>query len=178
MTATLITVACGAPPRREVVDSGVVIDAGFNTKYFALTANQPSVTVGQGGVSSVNVTVMRTSETGTIAFAVAGLPVGVTGTFMPPTTDGVGTVMTLAASTTAALDGGILELTGTGPASKTQLKLPISVTPPARVLLVDDDMSENNRLEGDPKASASDTLFRALLTELGITFNVVVYASG
>jgi len=158
----------------------VTVDAGVSTDaYFSLRTDPAMVTIGQGGVATVNVTVTRTRETGTVTFAIGGLPTGMTATFAPTSTTADVTTLTLTSSATTPVSTFNLDVSGTGSGSisTSTLRLSVSVTVPVDILLVDDDRSENNDNERDAVASVSDNLFRNLLTQVALPYNVYVVPS-
>jgi hypothetical protein len=61
------------------------------------------------------------------------------------------------------------------------IPVPGTASEPNRILLVDDDESDNNNIAGDVRLSASDLFYRNLLTSLLLPYDVVVvgrYAHG
>ena len=176
-------VAFGCGPSRPVVtntDAGVTFDAGVSTNaYFSLRTDPAMVTIGQGGVATVNVIVTRTRESGTISFSITGLPTGMTATFAPASTTADVTTMTLTTTSATPLGTVMLNVSGTGSGSMSTstLQLSVAVTVPVDILLVDDDRSSNNSNETDAMASASDNLFHNLLTQVALPYNTYVVPS-
>lgn len=173
----LAAAGCGTTSGTGGKNDAGIVDAGvFTDRFFSLKADPLQVTVGQTGIASVNLRVTRTNETGEITFFVNGLPAGVTAAFDPATTLAEATTLTLTASSAATLGTVNIAVAGTGANSATsaQVIVPLTVTVPVDFLLVDDDRSANNRSEESPAASASDDLFRNLLTSAGVPYNVYV----
>ena len=73
---------------------------------FALSATPASQSIAQGGSASYTATVAGNAGfTGTVAFAVTGLPAGATGIFAPPAVTGSGTT-TLSVTTSVGTPAG------------------------------------------------------------------------
>lgn len=147
---------------------------GSGSGQFTLTLNPATLTVGQGGLATVAVDVTRSGDTGSLSFALSGAPTGVTGAFLPNPTTSDQTTLTLTVTATAAQGSSTLTVTGTGATGARSASLPLTITAPIDVLLVDDDRSDNNKGVANPTASASDNLFRNLLTGGATPYNVYV----
>ncbi len=176
--AAMALAACNPPIRYGTdSDAGVVVDAGLVTDaYFKLRTDPVAVTVGQNGITTLNVLVTRTNETGTITFSIADLPAGVTATFSPPSTTGSATLLTLTTTTATPIAFGNFTLSGVGTRSTSVIHVGLTVTAPVETLLIDDDLSDNNKGDAEPVASPSDVLFKDLLTKANVPYNVYVVA--
>lgn len=147
---------------------------GGSTAQFTFALSATSVSLGQGSVSTVTATLTRTGDTGPVAFTLSGQPVGVTGAFNPSSVTSDSTQLTLTAATTAVIGSSSLTVQASGTSGVVTATLPLHVTAPVAVLLVDDDGSDNNQGLANPVASASDDLFRNLLTSAAVPFDVFV----
>lgn len=153
-------------------------DAGGSTS-FALSASPATVLVGQGGVTNTLISLSRGADTSRVIFSVKNLPAGVTATFSPVSTLGTASRLTISAASTAPLlTTGSLFIEATGATGTAKASVPITITEPVSVLLVDDDGSENNRLVANPTTSTADGFFQDLLTKANVKFNVLVVNAG
>ena len=81
---------------------------------FVISATPSSLSVTRGASGTVTVAIARSGGfTGSVAFAVSGLPSGVTASFSPTTTTGASSVLTLSAAATAATGPASLTISGT-----------------------------------------------------------------
>lgn len=95
---------------------------------FALSANPASLSIAQGASGPATITVNPAGGfTGDVAFAVTGLPSGVTASFAP-TSSPTSTTLTLSANASAAVGTGALTITGTSGALSATTSLPLTVT--------------------------------------------------
>jgi hypothetical protein len=135
----------------------------------------PSISIGQGGLASLNLTLDRgAGESGDVTLGISGASVGVT-VKVDPTTLASGSTMgrvTVTADPTAVVGSAMIVITGTGPTGKSSISVPLTVTAPVPILLVDHDGSANNG--GNTDASPDDSMFINFLTTAGAKYNVYV----
>ncbi len=154
---------------------------------FTLSLNPATLSLAQGGNSTVTVTINRTGGfAGSVTLTLEGANVGtgadqVSGAFAPtPATGGSSTLTVNVGASTATGDSSLTVRGISGAINKTTT-LALTVTAPKTILLVDDDRSANNANPSDPSAapSASDAIFQGLLDQIGTGYNVFVvpYAS-
>lgn len=154
---------------------------GSSGGQFALSSAPSTVSIGQGGLANLAVHADRgAGEAGAITFTVVSPPAGVTASFDPAMAAAGSdlTTLTLNVATTAALGAVMIQVKGTGPTGSQTLMLPLTITAPVQVLLVDDDYSDNNNGGTNPTASANDSLFNNLLTGASTPYNTFVVANG
>jgi hypothetical protein len=137
--------------------------AGGGSGQFEVYAYPRQQMIGQGRKGNLLVQLQRKGDTGAVAFSAANAPPGVSVTFLPESTTVDSTVMTIAVESGAAIGASTLMIRGTGASGTSTTVLPLSVTAPAAVLLVDDDESSNNHGYTNPTSSISDRLFANLL---------------
>src|SRR5271163_4959794 len=96
---------------------------------FSLSASPASVTIAQGtsGASTITVT-PENGFTGSVSLSAAGLPSGVTASFNPSSTAGT-SVLTLTASSTAAIGAVTVSVTGTSGSVTHQTTITLNVNP-------------------------------------------------
>ena len=106
-------------------DDGAISQAATRSvtvANFSLSATPTSETIAPGGAANYSVTVApQNGFTGTVSFAISGLPAAATASFSPATVMGSGAT-TLSISTTTAIPAGTypMVITGTsGPVSRT-----------------------------------------------------------
>ena len=143
---------------------------------FSMSLTPSSAMVGQGAMQMVTVSINRnlssTPFTGTIALALQGAPTGVTGTFAPTsiTQGSASATLTLTVGSTVATGSYSLSVVGTSGSDVYTVSLPVMVTAPATLALVDDDHGENNDSSNtNPTPSDSDTDFANWLQGESIT---------
>ena len=84
------------------------------TSNFALSAAPATLTVNRGASGTSTISITRTNLTAAIALTATGLPAGVTATFNPASVTGTSSIVTFAASSTAAAAGPVnVTITGT-----------------------------------------------------------------
>jgi hypothetical protein len=81
---------------------------------YTLTLASPTTSITQGASGSIDVALARTNFTGTVTFAVSGLPTGATAAFAPTSTTTNASVLTIMTGTAAA---GTYPITVTGTAA-------------------------------------------------------------
>jgi endoglucanase len=112
MTPITITGAGGSLTRTATINLTVNQP---QTPDFALSASPTSLNVARGASGTSAITITRTGGfTASVMFSVSGLPTGVTAGFSPNPATGGSAVMTLTASSTAALGPAALTITGSG----------------------------------------------------------------
>jgi Bacterial Ig-like domain (group 2) len=149
---------------------------------FTLSLNPATLSLAQGGNSTVTVTVNRTGGfTGSVTLALEGANVGsaadqVSGAFAPNPATGGSSTLTLDIGPSTATGNSTLTVRGTSGAIDKTTTLALTVTAPKTILLVDDDRSANNINPANPSAvpSVSDTTFQGLLDQIGVGYNVFV----
>jgi endo-1,4-beta-xylanase len=95
---------------------------------FTLQANPSSLAVARGASATSTIGIVRTSFPGSVALAATGLPSGVTAAFVPASTTGNSSVLTLTASATATLGAATVTVTGTSGALTRTATIALTVT--------------------------------------------------
>jgi hypothetical protein len=101
---------------------------------FTLAASPASLSLAQGASGTDSVTVSPSGGfSGTVAFAIAGVPSGVTATFRPASGTGA-TTLTLAASASAAVGTSVMTITGTSGtlSATTTVRLTVTTASPVQ----------------------------------------------
>ncbi|MGA2653588.1 MAG: glycoside hydrolase family 6 protein [Terracidiphilus sp.] len=96
---------------------------------FTLTPSASTVSITQGGTATDTITVTDAGGfTGSVSFAVTGLPSGVTASFSP-TSSTSSSVLTLTASSTATIGGATVTVTGTSGSTTASTTFALTVSP-------------------------------------------------
>lgn len=160
-------------------------NGGEDTELFTMTLKPAALTIVQSGSDKATAELRRKDGfAGGVQFSLTGAIVGtgadkVTYSFTPnPATGGSGSLTLTVGSEVPAGQYDLTVRAQSGATTRTAT-LRLTVTAPAKVLLVDDDRSDNNYASDDPKAnlSPSDLAFRELLGDAGIAYDVFVVRS-
>jgi endoglucanase len=172
---SLVTVTVGGRVSNSVnFNVSTVTQPGYT-----MSCNPPSLTVNRGASGSSTCTLTRTGNfTGAVAFSVTGLPTGVSAAFSPASTTGNSTVLTLNASSTAALGMVNLTVTGTatGLAARTSgITLTVASGPTGGVVTATGAVTSNSPWFAEEQVRFSNT---ATLTALTVTITVARNPAG
>ncbi len=146
---------------------------GGAAAQFTLTLNPGALSLAPGGTGSVSVEVVRVgSFAGDVQLSLENAPAGVTAVFTPNPVNSSTTLSVMGLTIPMPLDAGIsiASVKGTSGTDIARATLALTITPPADVLLVDDDGSENNYNTVPATPSASDVLFTQLLTAAAVPY--------
>ena len=147
------------------------------TPDFSLSASPSSLTINRGASGTSTITITRTGGfTGAVTFSLgpSPLPTGLSGSFNPNPAPGGSSVLTISASSTAALGAATLNITGTG--GGLTRTIPFSLT-------VNDVATPDFSLSASPPSlainrGASGTSTINITRTGGFTGNVTLSASG
>jgi len=106
----------------------VLTPAATTTPAYTLSASPTSLSLVQGASGTATVTVAPTGGfTGSVAFAISGVPSGVTASFSPASSTG-SSVLTLATTSAAAVGTSVMTITGTSGALSATTTVGLTVT--------------------------------------------------
>ena len=150
---------------------------------FTLAPNPASLALAAGGTGNSTVTISRPGGfTGDVTLSLEGTVVGaaaadkVSGAFTPNPANGGSSALALTVGASVAPGDYTLTVRGISGSLNKTASLALKVTAPKTTLLVDDDCSANNQNPTNPSAtpSASDTIFRSILSGLSVGYNEYV----